>query len=55
MGLHQGRQAVLAEMGSFLGMGATLVLIPQEMMTQQSDRLELPMTAEEVRSTISKP
>jgi hypothetical protein len=55
VGMHEGQQAVIAEMGSFLGIGAKLVLIPAEMVTRKGDRVELPMTAEEVRKIISKP
>jgi len=54
VGLHEGQQAVVAQLEPFLGTEAR-VLIPAEMMTQQGDRLELPMTAEEVKKTISKP
>ena len=53
VGTHEGQQAVVAQLEPDFGKGAT-VLIPAEMMTQQGDRLELPMTAEEVKTTISK-
>jgi len=53
VGTHEGQQAVVAQLEPDFGKGAT-VLIPAEMMTQQGDRLELPMTAEEVKTTVSK-
>jgi ribosomal 30S subunit maturation factor RimM len=55
VGMHEGRHAVVAQLEPSLGSGAK-VLIPAEMMRQhQNDRLELSMTAEEVRNTVSKP
>jgi sporulation protein YlmC with PRC-barrel domain len=54
VGMHEGQQAVVAQLEPSVGKGAK-VLIPAEMMTQQGDRLELPMTAEEVKKTVSKP
>jgi len=54
VGTHEGQQAVVAQLEPSLGTAAR-VLIPAEMMTQQGDRLELPMTVEEVKKTISKP
>jgi sporulation protein YlmC with PRC-barrel domain len=53
--IHEGQQAVLAEMGTFLGIGTKPVLIPAGMVTQKGDRVELPMTAEVVKNIISKP
>ena len=50
-----GEQAVLAEMGTFLGMGPKPVLIPAEMVTRKGDRAELTMRAEEVRKLLSNP
>ena len=55
VGMHEGRHAVVAQLEPTLGSGAK-VLIPADMMRQQqNDRLELSMTAEEVRNTVSKP
>jgi len=54
-GMHEGQQAVLAEMGTFLGMGPKPVLIPAEMVTRKGDRAELTMRAEEVRKLLSNP
>jgi hypothetical protein len=53
VGKHEGQEAIAAQLEPSL-MGAK-VLIPAKMMTQQGDRLELPMTAEQVRKQISKP
>jgi sporulation protein YlmC with PRC-barrel domain len=53
VGMHEGQQAIAAQLEPSL-MGAKVV-IPAKMMTQHGDRLELPMTAEQVRSQISKP
>jgi len=55
VGMHEGQQAVLAEMGTFLGMGPKPVLIPAEMVTRKGDRAELTMRAEEVRKLLSDP
>jgi hypothetical protein len=52
VGMHEGQQAIAAQLEPSL-MGAK-VLIPAKMMTQQGDRLELAMTAEQVRKQISK-
>ena len=54
VGTHEGQQAVVAQLEPSIGTAAK-VLIPAEMMTQKGDRLELPMTAEEVKKSISKP
>jgi len=54
VGTHEGQQAVVAQLEPSMGTAAR-VLIPAEMMTQRGDRLELPMTVEEVKKTISKP
>ena len=53
VGMHEGQQAISAQLEPSL-MGAK-VIIPATMMTQQGDRLELAMTAEQVRQQISKP
>jgi len=55
VGIHEGQQVVLAEMGAFLGIGSQPVSISAETVTRKGDRVELPMTAEEVRNTISTP
>jgi sporulation protein YlmC with PRC-barrel domain len=53
VGMHDGQQTVAAQLEPSL-MGAK-VLIPAKLMTQQDDRLELPMTTEQVKTQISKP
>jgi hypothetical protein len=37
-------------MGAFLGLGATLILIPEEMVERKPDRDEIIMTASEVKT-----
>jgi hypothetical protein len=54
VGTAGGQQAVRAEMGTFLGMGSSPVIIPAEMFEQKPDRLQVMMTAAEVRDSISK-
>jgi len=54
VGMHEGRHAVVAQLEP--SVSGAKVLIPTEMMRQhENDRLELSMTAAEVRNTISKP
>jgi hypothetical protein len=49
-----GKQAVRAEMGDFLGIGSTAVLIVADMFQAKDDRIELAMTAAEVKDAISR-
>jgi hypothetical protein len=44
-----GQRAVRAEMGTFLGLGPTPILIPEEMLERKPDRVEIIMTASEVK------
>ena len=44
-----GQRAVRAEMGSFLGLGPTSILIPEEMVERKPDRVEIIMTASEIK------
>jgi hypothetical protein len=44
-----GQRAVRAEMGTFLGLGPTPILIPEEMVERKPDRVEIIMTASEVK------
>ena len=44
-----GQRAVRAEMGTFLGLGPTPILIPEEMVDRKPDRVEIIMTASEVK------
>ena len=45
-----GQRAVRAEMGTFLGLGPTPILIPEEMVERKPDRVEIIMTAAEVKT-----
>jgi ribosomal 30S subunit maturation factor RimM len=54
IGSMQGRQIVHADMGAFLGLGIREVLIPAGMFEQKIDRIEVPMSAAEVRETLAK-
>jgi hypothetical protein len=49
-----GQKAVRAEMGDFLGIGSTAVLIAADMFQTKDDRIELAMTAAEVKDSISR-
>jgi PRC-barrel domain len=49
-----GQKAVRAEMGDFLGLGSTAVLIASDMFQTKDDRVEIAMTAAEVKDAISK-
>jgi PRC-barrel domain len=48
------KPALRAEIGSFLGLGATTAVIPANMFERKPDRIELTMTAAEVRDTVAK-
>jgi hypothetical protein len=45
---------VRAEIGGFLGIGSNAVVIPANMFEHKGDRIEVLMTADEVKDTISK-
>src|SRR5215813_2654515 len=45
-----GQRAVRAEMGTFLDLGPTPILIPEEMVERKPDRVEIIMTASEVKT-----
>jgi hypothetical protein len=47
------RPAVRAEMSAFLGFGSGTVLIDADVFQKKADRIELSMTAAEVKETIS--
>ncbi len=53
VGNADGQVAVRAEMGEFLGIGSKSVIIPAEVYEQKGDRIELSMTAQEVRKRLS--
>lgn len=46
-------RAVRAELGDFLGLGTATVVIDADVVEQKSDRIEVTMTAEEVRKAIN--
>lgn len=48
------KPALRAEIGSFLGLGTTTAVIPANMFQRKADRIELTMTAAEVRDTVAK-
>jgi hypothetical protein len=48
------KPALRAEIGSFLGLGVTTAVIPANMFNRNGDRIELTMTAEQVRDTVDK-
>ena len=54
VGMVAGRQMVRADMSAFLGLGSSPVLIAAEMIERKADRVEVAMSAGEVRQTISK-
>src|SRR5262245_22421728 len=49
-----GREMVRTNLGAFLGFGASSVLIPTEMFQRKPDRIEVAMSAGEVRETIAR-
>ena len=54
VGTAEGKPAVRAELGGFLDVAPSLVVIPVGMFEQKPDRIELAMTAVEVKDTLSK-
>ena len=48
------KPALRAEIGNFLGIGTTTAVIPANMFQRKPDRIELSMTAAEVRDTVEK-
>ena len=54
VGLAGGKPAVRAELDGFLGLSPSLVIIPVSMFEQKPDRIELALTAIEVKDTLSK-
>jgi hypothetical protein len=49
-----GKWALRAEMGAFLGLGSSNVLIDADVFQKKVDRIELTMTAAEVKERISQ-
>lgn len=54
VGVSGTQRAVRAEIGGFLGIGSNAVVIPTNMFEHKGDRIEVLMTADEVKDTISK-
>ena len=54
VGTVGGRKMLRAEIGAFLGIGPSPVLIPADMFAHKNDRIEVAMTADEVRDTLSR-
>lgn len=54
VGMSGTQPAVRAEIGGFLDVGQSAVVIPFHMMQQKPDRIELAMTAAEVKDTLDK-
>src|SRR5262245_55968881 len=54
VGLSGGQEAIRAKMGELLGLGSTAVVIGADIFQKKADRVELSMTAAEVKDTISK-
>jgi PRC-barrel domain len=54
VGTSGGQQAVRADFGTFLGMGPTAVIIGADVFQQKPDRIEVAMTAAQVKDTVSK-
>jgi len=54
VGTAGGQPAVRAELGGFLDVAPSAVVIPATMFAQKPDRIEVSMTAVEVKETLSK-
>jgi hypothetical protein len=54
VGMAGGAPAIRAEMGEFLGLGATSVVIHADAFERKGDRVEVSMTANEIKDTITK-
>jgi hypothetical protein len=54
VGVSGGQRAVRAEIGGFLGLGSTPVVIPANMFEHKGDRIHVLMTADEVKDTVAK-
>ena len=54
VGMSGTQPAVRAEIGGFLDVGQSAVVIPISMVQQKPDRIELAMTAAEVKDTLDK-
>lgn len=54
VGMAGGVPVVRAEMGEFLGLGSSSVIILAKAFQRKADRIEVSMTADEIKETISK-
>jgi len=54
VGSAAGQPAVRAELGGFLDVAPSAVVIPANMFEQKPDRIEISMTAAEVKDTLTK-
>ena len=54
VGIAEGKPAVAAQLGGFLDVAPSMVVIPVAMFEQKPDRIELAMSAAEVKDTLSK-
>jgi hypothetical protein len=54
VGTLAGQPTLRAELGDFLGGGSRPVLIPATMFAHKTDRIEVAMTAAEVKDTVEK-
>jgi hypothetical protein len=54
VGMHGEHKAVQAEIGGFLAMGPKTVIIPLVALDQKAGRVELGLTAAEVRDMLSR-
>lgn len=52
--LPGGHKAIRAEIGQFLGLGSTPVVIASDMFEKKADRIELAITAAEVKESVSR-
>lgn len=54
VGMAGGTPAVRVEMGEFLGIGPSSVVINAKALERKADRVEVALTADEIKETISK-
>jgi hypothetical protein len=54
VGTADGQPAVRAELGGFLDVATSAVVIPATMFEQKPDRIQVSMTAAEVKETLAK-
>jgi hypothetical protein len=54
VGMAGGTPAVRVEMGEFLGLGSSSVIVNAKAIERKQDRVEIAMTAAEIKDTIAK-